>query len=309
MWFGVEGGRQDGHTFRAVTPRERGHGISAPRRYQLMAAAKHVSFLRVLLTELPLEVLRGTARTTGPPLKDGERSAIMSRMDTPPPPRADSPLERKEVLAILMKSYELSAAEIQNTVSANDRLVAMGITAIGAGVSYGLISGKSEVFLALPVLLVSVYVYAVLNHHNISYLGGYKRFLEGRINALAGENLLVWEHVVAERSRWHIVNVPLISAYVTLLLGVIYLSLHTVFAQFSPGVAYGVSAFVALLCACLIPSLAYWFTAPSRAFALAVAVSKRSPEVLVPSGAGPGADTGSGCGRASAPETAPDTKD
>jgi hypothetical protein len=169
----------------------------------------------------------------------------------------------------LMKSYEMAASEIRDTANANDRLVAMGIAAIGAGVSYGLVSGKSEVFLALPILLVSVYVYAILNHHNISFLGGYKRFLEDRINALAGDTLLVWEHVVTARRRWHVVNVPLIAAYVVILLSVILLSLSTVFRTFSRGAAWAVAVTVALQCLSLIPALDYWFGAPRRAYVLA----------------------------------------
>lgn len=219
-----------------------------------------------------LAKLASVPSTTGTqPNVDGQHTASVSNTTAAPGSAAVS----KDLLPLLMKGYELAASEIQAIENANDKLVTLGIGAVGAGVSYGLISGKNEIFFGLPILLNSIYIYAVLNHHNITFLGSYKRFLEERINELAGDRVLLWEQIVVARRRWHIINVPLIAAYVIILIWVNWLSAAIVFATYSWIAACALLALQSILVILLIPGMVHWSRASRRGYHLAHSVYRQ----------------------------------
>jgi hypothetical protein len=176
---------------------------------------------------------------------------------------------QREHLQLLFRDYEMAASEIRVIVGATDRLLAIGLGAVGAGVSYGLVASKSEIFLVLPVLLASLFIYATLNHHNIAWLGGYRRFLEDRMNHLCGEKVLIWEHVVAERGNWNVINIALLSSIVLIGVVVCWLSLKIVFESFPHHYGYSVSAIVAVSIVFLAAALVAWRHASSRSYSIA----------------------------------------
>jgi hypothetical protein len=178
----------------------------------------------------------------------------------------------RQQLDTLVKDYDMAAAEIRIIVGATDRLLAIGLGAIGAGVSYGLGAGKNEVFLVLPVLLASLFTYAALNHHNIAWLGGHRRFLEDRINVLYGDKVLIWEHVVGERGRWNIINLPLVVSYATIGIVVVALSIRIVFLSFPRQYGYVILGVVGVLSLLLLGALREWSRAAGRAYSLAAAI-------------------------------------
>lgn len=183
-------------------------------------------------------------------------------------------------LTVLLKSYELTTAEIRDILSANDRLVALGVAAISAGISYGLVADKREVFLVLPVLVMGVCAYAILNHHNVTFLGGYKRYLEMQINELIGKRALLWEHIVSQRRKWHAANIPVLAAFMVVVFGVNYISVLKVFDAFHWRIAYAHLAVVILLSGCVVPALRHKGRSATYAFELAKQLKKKIPGEL-----------------------------
>jgi len=189
-------------------------------------------------------------------------------------------------LNVLLKSYELTTAEIRDILSANDRLVGLAIAAISAGVSYGLVAAKHEVFLVLPVLVMGVCAYAILNHHNVTFLGGYKRYLEIRINQIVGKPVVLWEQIVMHRRKWHAANIPVFAAFLVVVLGVNYVSVVKVFEEFHWRIAYAHLGVVVLLSICVVPALRQKGQSASHAYQLATQLRKATPVELT-EGRGP----------------------
>ncbi len=152
-------------------------------------------------------------------------------------PKVTSAEER--ALTVLLKEYERVCTDVRTIESQNDKIVGFGLTIVGAGAAFGLNQKLNEVFLVLPFLFVAVFIYAVLQYHNVFWLGGYKRALESKINKIAGATLLVWEALAEQKKRRvNFANLPLVSIYFLMLVGTsIYSVMHT-FSNFGKLIAF-----------------------------------------------------------------------
>lgn len=102
-------------------------------------------------------------------------------------------------IAVLVKEYERVSADIRTIEGMNDKVVGFGLTLVGAGFAYGVQQNLVEVFFFLPIALIGVMLYALLQYHNMFWFGGYKRAIEDRINQLSGHTVVCWEGLVARR--------------------------------------------------------------------------------------------------------------
>jgi FtsH-binding integral membrane protein len=140
------------------------------------------------------------------------------------------PNTQKEI-DILMKEYERLAADIRGIETMIEKVVGFGITLVGAGFAYGVQQNIIEMFFFLPIALIGVLLYAILQYHNMFWFGGYKRAVEERINELSGKVVLNWETLIAkQRGRIHTINATMATVYVTAVVGVTWYSLVKIFS-------------------------------------------------------------------------------
>jgi hypothetical protein len=115
------------------------------------------------------------------------------------------PNTQKEI-DILMKEYERLAADIRGIETMIEKVVGFGITLVGAGFAYGVQQNIIEMFFFLPIALIGVLLYAILQYHNMFWFGGYKRAVEERINELSGKVVLNYgDGVCNSGGRRHLV--------------------------------------------------------------------------------------------------------
>jgi hypothetical protein len=138
--------------------------------------------------------------------------------------------EKSAQIQVLLKEYERVCSDIRAIETMNDKVVGFGLTLVGAGFAYGVQQNIVEIFFFLPVALLGVLLYAVLQYHNMFWFGGYKRAVEEKVNELSSGPVLNWEALVADqRGRIHAINAAMASIYLTLIVGITWYSLYRIF--------------------------------------------------------------------------------
>jgi hypothetical protein len=133
----------------------------------------------------------------------------------------------------LQKEYERLATDIRGIETANDKAIGLGLTIVGLGLAYGIRENLALVFIFLPVALIGVFLYGVLQYHNLFWLGGYKRAVEEKINDLAGRNVISWEALVQmRRGRVNLINVGLALVYLGVFVAVASISTERVWSAY-----------------------------------------------------------------------------
>jgi hypothetical protein len=128
---------------------------------------------------------------------------------------------------VLIKECEIVGKRLSDLVLMSEKIVALGFTIIAVGMSLGIKEKIYEILLVMPVAAFGVLSYGILVGSEIMSLGGYKRYLEEKINITFRENILLWESFIAkQRHRSFEVNF-LNIIYALFLLFVIGISLST----------------------------------------------------------------------------------
>ena len=96
-----------------------------------------------------------------------------------------------------LRAYDSAHAEGVSMQRKADAAVGFGLAFVSAAMSLGLYQGIKEAFFFVPLASLSILLYMVLVYTIVLALGGYRRFLEERINEVLGRALLAWERSVA----------------------------------------------------------------------------------------------------------------
>lgn len=143
-------------------------------------------------------------------------------------------LDDKDYAAALLKEYERVCTEIRSIELANDKVIGFGLTILGVGFAYGIGGKVDQLLFFLPVGFAGVFLYATLQYHNLFWFGGYKRFLEDRLNRLYDRPVISWEAIVAQRPRVHVINGTLVAVYFLVASAATIYSLTEIINKYSP---------------------------------------------------------------------------
>ncbi len=163
---------------------------------------------------------------------------------------------------ILLKEYERLCTEIRSIEANNEKVIGFGIAIITAGLAYGIDKDLLALFFFVPIGLLGVVFYAILQYRRLFRLGGYKRSLEYKLNEISGQQLLIWEDIVASTSRLNISNRSLGAIYISVILMSSVLSLHKIYHS-TPFLVFVVFAVVQIV---FFVTAAYALREARRAF-------------------------------------------
>jgi protein-S-isoprenylcysteine O-methyltransferase Ste14 len=155
--------------------------------------------------------------------------------DTPITMEVEVKMDKKEELKIdlLFKECDSVGQAIRNFSLLAERISALGLAVIAAGLAYGIKEKINEILLFLPFAFFLVMLYGIhILTEGIS-LGGYKRHLEGRINNIFGEHLLLWELFIAKERHGSFARFFLSIAYLLFLVCFGFLSLKTALQNYT----------------------------------------------------------------------------
>jgi hypothetical protein len=117
-----------------------------------------------------------------------------------------------------------------------DRIFAIGALVFGGGLSIGLAEGRHIILVLLPLPICLLNVFGNLLLMELSGKGGYRRFLEEKVNSMVKTNLLAWEpwltSRIMQRSFTGTVFLPFL--YYLFFVGAWILSLSTVWHDYKP---------------------------------------------------------------------------
>jgi len=158
-------------------------------------------------------------------------------------------MDEKEKLEIeiLVKECDSVGQEIRTLFRTSEKIIALGIGIIAAGLTLGLTEGINEILLFLPVAVLGVFFYAVLINTELMSLGGYKRYLEERINIIFRENILLWESFIAKGKRRLLIWRLLHFIYLLFFGLTIFISLHTAWQHYGRKVFWGIVILLSVL--------------------------------------------------------------
>ena len=199
----------------------------------------------------------------------------------------------------LLTQYKIASAELQTLKESYDKLFTIGMAALAALYVYGLskpdglagagavdpTSSPNLVIIGHPFLLFAFLLYVFDLANATMALGGYKRFLEVRMNEIAKENVALWERVVPDvvhrpdhRMGNHAMT-GIIAIYVAFMLVSIVTSLNEVGRLDPPHGVWLVGIEVAALGVLAALSVASWRNSMSkhRFVAAAAAGIPRAP--------------------------------
>lgn len=159
-------------------------------------------------------------------------------------------------LEILKTEYIRTFDEIKLLMESNDKNLGLGITIL-TGFAIFLPDDKSKEFtLLFPVLIFALFFYGVYTYNNILIMGGYKKYLEEKINKLANSNILIWESELLVKLRnkglW---NWPTWIAYGLFIVGICIYSLQNTFLYYGCTAMWLLFSVIVLLIIILIYSL------------------------------------------------------
>lgn len=105
-------------------------------------------------------------------------------------------------LQALLKAYEIAGQEIISLTAKTEKVIGLGFTLLGALILYGLKEQIKEVLILAPVGAFVIALYSISVFLAVMALGGYKKYLEERINTILGKEILRWE-IVTVRELVH----------------------------------------------------------------------------------------------------------
>lgn len=124
---------------------------------------------------------------------------------------------------LLFAEYKILLDEIRERIGRSDKIMATGLTVLGAGLVYGIKEKVNEILLVLPIGLCGVIFYAIFNTTIVLTIGGHRKYLAERINSYFGEELLIWETIsnktihsnISQRCLGYLYALSLITAILT----------------------------------------------------------------------------------------------
>ena len=143
-------------------------------------------------------------------------------------------------LDLFNKEYDSVAQAIRTLFLAGEKVIALGVTIIVAGLSYGIKEKVYDLLLFLPFAFFGVLFYGIHIFVEIMSLGGYKRFWEERINIAFDENILLWELFISKGRHRFIGRIFLYIIYMIFLGFTILISLRTAHEKYTDGTFWGI---------------------------------------------------------------------
>lgn len=126
-------------------------------------------------------------------------------------------------LDVLLKEHSITCSQIHQMVNYSDKMVSISVGGIGLAFLYGVKESSSVAIAALPFITLGLMSYFCSVFYSIAVLGGYRKYLEERINLQMEEATICWEKVT---SRLLHNSLPAIG--IASILGFLYLTLCAV---------------------------------------------------------------------------------
>jgi hypothetical protein len=130
---------------------------------------------------------------------------------------------------MLRSEYERMCVEIRAIEANNEKAIAFGLSIISAAFAVGIAQHVREIFFIVPVAIVGVFFYAVLMYTYVFSMGGYKAFLEDRLNELMGSRFLLWERLVQVRQKDNMIRPAMVCIYLLISSVLTYVSIMNIF--------------------------------------------------------------------------------
>ena len=107
-----------------------------------------------------------------------------------------------DVTALLVDEAQRAGDKISDLVLVDERMLATGVTLLGAAASVAIGSGKTYLLMGLPFALATLLCFVEFLHTNLMALGGYKAVLEEAIAERVGAPVIAWETGIAPTIHW-----------------------------------------------------------------------------------------------------------
>jgi len=180
-------------------------------------------------------------------------------------------MDKREELKIelLIKECDSVGQEIKTLFLASEKVIGLGLAIIAAGLTFGLKEKINEILLFLPIAVLGVMLYGVHIFTELMSLGGYKCYLEERINTILGENILLWESFIAKERHRAFITYFLHFVYLLFLASTIYISLNTACRHYESRVFWGIVIVILTLSIGLIVSFVKMYRAFNKTYQMA----------------------------------------
>jgi len=135
-------------------------------------------------------------------------------------------------LQVLLKEYEAVTKEIHGRIEDIMKIITIGVTVLGVGLSVGLSQNQHEILLILPLAYFGVLLFYVYTVRNLFLLGGYKQLLSDKINLTVEEKILVWESISKEEVHFNVNRIFLELVYLMTGVLTVWASIDTAMRYF-----------------------------------------------------------------------------
>lgn len=126
-------------------------------------------------------------------------------------------------LDVLLKEHSITCSQIHQMVNYSDKMVSISVGGIGLAFLYGVKESSAIAVATLPFIALGLMSYFCSVFYSIAVLGGYRKYLEERINEHTNEATICWEKVTSK-----LLHNGLPAIGLVLILGFLYLTLCAV---------------------------------------------------------------------------------
>ena len=128
---------------------------------------------------------------------------------------------------ILLREYDITMREMVRRIDLNAKTIGLGFIVLATAFSFGLKERVNEILIVAPLPAFAVLFYSIFNNTLIFLLAGYRRYIAERLNALAGERILVWVPMSSPLivKNWAIIALNCLN--ITFLALTVFVSLNT----------------------------------------------------------------------------------
>lgn len=133
--------------------------------------------------------------------------------------------KEKLKLELIIKEHDSIGQATRTLFLSSQTVLGIGLTIIVTVFTIGLREKINEIFIFLPYAIYLVFFYWIHLVFQLASFGGYKGYLEERINTFFGENLVFWEMCIAKKLQISFVEPFLFVIFSILLIISMYLSI------------------------------------------------------------------------------------
>jgi hypothetical protein len=113
-----------------------------------------------------------------------------------------SQTDNEREMGVLIEEHRAICDQIKEVVSYSDKMLALFLTVTGVLVGYGMKENMPVIIVMASFLVMLLMLFALTMNSAMLTLGGYRMYIEDKMNTCLGKDVVFWEKIAAKRIHY-----------------------------------------------------------------------------------------------------------